>query len=176
MRRMPDSLVAEFGQRLAAMDWNFLVDGLSADRMVEEFEFAAARLVEETFPQKEVVIIEGYQPYFTEELRQMRRQRNRAYQRAGKSPTYSSLQKKFNDKLKCEANKYKQKILTEVKMGQRGSGYAALRKLGENQTNMDQRKELQIPAYSEEGLGPQEAAERLARHFQPSAKRLLLLI
>ena len=39
-------------------------------------------------------------------------------------------------------------------MRQRGSGYAAIRKFGENLKNRDQRKELQIPAYSEEGLGP----------------------
>ena len=50
-------------------------------------------------------------------------------------------------------------------MGQRGSGYSAIRKLGENQINRDHRKEFNIPAYSEEGLGPQEAAERLAKHF-----------
>ena len=69
VRRMPDSLVADFGPRLADMDWSFLTAGLSADQMVEKFETAAARLVDETFPQKEVMIIEGDQPYFTEELR-----------------------------------------------------------------------------------------------------------
>ena len=106
VRRMPNSQVADFGPRLADMDWSFLV-GLSADQMVETFETAAARLVDETFPQKEVMIIEGNQPYFTEELRQLRRQRNRAYQRAGRSPTYYSLHKKFNYKLKSKANKYK---------------------------------------------------------------------
>ena len=128
VRRMPDSLVSEFGPRLADRDWSFLV-GLPVDQMVGQFEDAAARMVDETFPLKKVRIIEGDQTFFTEELRQLRRQRNRAYQRAGKSRTYFLLQNKFNEKLKCEANKYKQKILKEVSDGRMGSGYSAIRKL-----------------------------------------------
>ena len=58
VRRMPDSLVAEFGPRLADMDWSFLAAGLSADRMVEDFESTAARLVDKNFPQKEVALVQ----------------------------------------------------------------------------------------------------------------------
>ena len=133
--------------------------------MVDEFQIAASWMVDEIFPMKAVTIIEGDQPFFTDELRQMRRQRDRAYQRGGKSQTYFSLQNKFSQKLKSEAFKYKQKILQEVKEGKRGSGYSAVRKLGESPTDREQRKEFQIPAYQQEGLGPQEAAEKLAGHF-----------
>ena len=133
VRRMPDSLVTGFGPRLAEMDWSCLEPTMPTDKIVEKSEAAALQLVNEHFPQKQVTIIEGDQPYFTEELRQLRRQRDRAYERGGKSPTYLSLQNKFKVKLNSEAAKYRNKIIKEVNEGKRGSGYKPIRKLGESQ-------------------------------------------
>ena len=164
VRRMPDSLVIEFGPKLAQMDWSFLAE-LPINKMVEEFETAASRLVDQTFPTKQITIIEGDQPFFTEEKRVLRRQRDRVYQRAGKSVLYHSIQKKFQTKLKNEARKYKLKIIEEVRNGTHSSASAAIRKLGETSADRDQRKELKIPAYLEDGLTPQESANRLASHF-----------
>ena len=141
VRRMPESLVANFGPELVQMDWSFLNE-LPPNRMVEEFEKATSRLVEKVFPTKQVTIIEGDQPFFTEELRILRRQRDRAYQRDGKSLAYHAKQKKFQDMLRSEALKYKHKIMEEVRDGKRGSGYAAIRKLGETATDREQRKEF----------------------------------
>ena len=73
MRRMPDSLVAEFGTILDQTDWSFLAK-LPVNQTVEEFQKAASRLVDEAFPMKAITIIEGDQPFFTEELRKLRRQ------------------------------------------------------------------------------------------------------
>ena len=56
------------------------------------------------------------------ECRQIRRQRDHAYQRGGKSPTYFRIQADFQTKLLNQANKYKEKIITEVNCGKRGSG------------------------------------------------------
>jgi hypothetical protein len=166
VRRMPDSLVSEFGPKLAETDWSCLQPNMSADKMVEAFQSAALRLVDEHFPQKQVTVIEGDQPYFTEELRQLRRRRDRAYQRGGKSSaTYLSLQNRFQMKLNSEAGKYKDKIIKEVSDGKRGSAYKAIRKLGESKADSDQKKEFTIPAYIEEGLTPQQAANRLADCF-----------
>ena len=164
VKSMPDSLVLNFEAQLALKDWSFLA-GQSANEMVEHFQAAANRLVNETFPEKQVTISEGDQPYFTEELRLLRRRRDRAYQRGCKTQTYLSLQNKFQLKLKGESLKYKKKIINEVITGKRGSGYAAIRKLGESQADSELRKEFTIPAYIEEGLTPQDAANRLADHF-----------
>jgi hypothetical protein len=165
VRRMPDSLVTGFGPRLAEMDWSCLEPTMPTDKIVEKFEAAALQLVNEHFPQKQVTIIEGDQPYFTEELRQLRRQRDRAYERGGKSPTYLSLQNKFKVKLNSEAAKYRNKIIKEVNEGKRGSGYKAIRKLGESQADSEKQKEFTLPAFIEEGLTPLQAANRLADYF-----------
>ena len=164
VRRMPDSLVKEFGPRLLAMDWSCLEDGTSPDVMVDQFQAAATWLVDQLFPMKQVTIIDGDLPYFTEECRKLRRQRDHAYQRGGKSPTYFIIQADFQAKLENQANKYKEKIVSEVNSGKRGSGYKAIRQLGETTADKEKKKEFTIP-YIEEGLSAQESADRLASHF-----------
>ena len=72
VRRMPDSLVDDFGPRLAEKDWRFLEDGLPVNQMVDEFQIAASWRGDEIFKMKTVTIIEGDKPFFTDELRQMR--------------------------------------------------------------------------------------------------------
>ena len=165
VQRMPESLVKEFGPVLAQEDWSCLEDGRSPDEMVKLFQETACRLIDQHFPHKQVTVIDGDLPYFTEELRQLRRQRDGAYQRNGKDGLYYEKQNKFTRKLKCEAQKYKNKIVQEVNDGKRGSGYSAIRRLGESPADREQRKEFTIPAYVEAGLTPQQAAERLADHF-----------
>ena len=50
---------------LAQEDWSFLEDGKSPDEMVELFQEAASRLVDQHFPRKQVTVIDGDLPYFT---------------------------------------------------------------------------------------------------------------
>ena len=103
--------------------------------MVESFEVAAKGLVDKNFPKKNVTVTEGDLPYFTEELKISRRRRNRIYQRTGKSEQYQKIKQEFEQKLVNEATKYKNKILEEVKDGKRGSGYSAIRRLGDGQSD-----------------------------------------
>ena len=56
---MPDSLIAEFGRRQLQEDWRCLEDGMSADQLVDTFQAAAGRMVDETFPMKKVPVIQG---------------------------------------------------------------------------------------------------------------------
>ena len=162
---MPDSLVVEFGRRLLQEDWRCLVDGMSANQLVDAFQAAAGRLVDETFPMKKVTVIQGELPYFTEDCRKLRRKRDLIYQDQGKSLRYSEEQRKFKAKLKSELDKYTKRIIEEVKDGKRTSAYSAIRKLGDGPADWDKRKEFTIPAYMDEGLTPEDAACRLADHF-----------
>ena len=133
--------------------------------MVEKFQAAAAKLVDESFPMKEVTIVENDKPWFTEELRKVRRMRDRAYQRGGRSATYFKHQQDFQRKLEKETAKYKKKLLNEVMEGKRGSSYSSIRKLGENSEDSERRKQFDIPAFVNEGLTADQAACRLADHF-----------
>ena len=114
---------------------------------------------------KKVTLAQGDLPYFTEELKSLRRQRNRVYTKEGKGKKYDELQSTFQTKLKSEAEKYRMKIIQEVADGKRGSSYSAIRKLGDGPDGVDKRKEFTIPSYVEEALTPEQAANRLASHF-----------
>ena len=122
-------------------------------------------MVDQHFPRTTVTSTQGEKPYFTEELRKLRRQRDRSYQQTGKSQRYVALQQKFQLKLKAEALKYKNKIMLEVQEGKRGSGYTAIRRLGEGPAENTRNKQFRIPAYVEEGLTPLQSANRLADFF-----------
>jgi hypothetical protein len=58
-----------------------------------------------------------------------------------------------------------EKLEKEVKDGKRGSGYKAIRKLGNRPGESWSRPEIILPAYVEQGLLPAEAANKLAGHF-----------
>ena len=112
---MPESLITKFGSILVNEEWEFLTPDMSPTDMVNEFEDHASRLVENTFPEKTVKISSFDKPYFTEELRQIRRQRQRVYRKYGRSDKYLRLKGEFNQKLKLEARKYHEKIITALR-------------------------------------------------------------
>ena len=99
-------------------------------------------------------------------LRKLKRRRQRAYQLYGKrSSKYKSMRQLFDHKLLREAKKYRNKIENEVKDGKRGSGYKAIRKLGNMPTEAWTRSEVVLPSYREQQLTSTQAANKLAEHF-----------
>ena len=82
--------------------------------MVAEFENYSTSLIEHTFPEKMVTISNYDKPYMTQELKRIRRQRQRIYRSKGKCAKYLELKQKFDYKLKQEAEKYRQKVIAEV--------------------------------------------------------------
>ena len=100
---------------------------MSSTQLVEVFEKQTSALIEQTFPEKTIKISEFDQPFITEELKLIRRQRIRAYRKGGRSSKYIEIAEKFDLKIKLEAKKYHQKILNEVSEGKRNNSYSALR-------------------------------------------------
>jgi hypothetical protein len=134
--------------------------------MVEAFEARVQVLLDLHFPTKVVSVGAEDQPYFTEELRRLKRRRQRAYTAKGRrSGKYVELREQFNQKKKAEAVKYREKIVKEVMEGKRGSGYAAIRRLGARPGEGSRSGGFSLPAHVAAQLTPQQVAERLAAHF-----------
>jgi hypothetical protein len=131
VRPFPESRIREFGFKLMDEDWGSLNEASSATDMVDKFVARSNAMLDESFPLKEIQVGPRDLPYFTEELRLLKRRRLRAYAtHGGKSPQYKKLQSEFDLKLENEARKYRLKIENEVNEGKRGSSYKAIRKLG----------------------------------------------
>ena len=166
IQRFPDSKIEDFGLKLVEETWEQLEDSMDSTEMVSFFQAYSKEMVDKTFPMKEVQVGPDDKPYFTEELRQLKRRRQRAYTNLGRrSAKYINLRNRFDEKLKQEGIKYKLKIENEVKQGKRGSGYKAIRKLGNRPGDSWHRTEVTLPGYVEQKYTPLQAANKLADHF-----------
>ena len=126
--------------------------------------------MESIFPEKNVKISSFDKPYFTEELRQIRRHRQRIYRKFGRCKKYIEIRNKFDLKLKLAAAKYKQKILSEIAEGKRNDAYASLRKL-ETGVNTGKNSHFTLPEHAEEDLSVfHSATGRLFFHLCPSVR------
>ena len=121
-------------------------------------------MIETIFPEKTVTVSNYDKPFITEELKLLRRQRQRAYRKGGRSAKYLELKSKLDMKIKTEAEKYKQKILSEVATGKRGNSYKALRKL-ESGGKSGKSANFTLPSHAEENLSSEQSAEKLAEYF-----------
>ena len=156
VRPFPESGLAMFGLTLQEEDWTELEeDNLTSTEMVDKFQDKSEYLVDAAFPKKSVLVGDQDQPYFTEELRRIKRQRQRAYAAHGKrSDRYIALKRQFDDKLKREAKKHIEKIESEVSEGKRASAYGAIRKLGNRPGEGSKSGSFTLPSFVSKQLTP----------------------
>ena len=95
----------------------------------------------------------------------MRRLRCREYSKHGKSIKYLQIQAKFDHTLKVQISKYKDKLVSQVRDGVRGSIYPFLRKLGNPLGEKESNNSFEIPSHVRDNLSPLQCAERIASFF-----------
>ena len=164
VRPMPESGIQKMGEVLATADWACFTPEMSSTELVEVFENYTANLVDEIFPLKTVCISSKDKPYMTEELKMLRRQRQRIYRKSGRSPKYIEIKSKFDLKLRQAADKYHAKIEAEVREGKRNNSYSALRKLGGGGKSAGYQS-FSLPSHIEDDLSPEQCANRFADYF-----------
>ena len=165
----PESSLAKFGITLLAEDWGILEGAVDSSDMVDKFETWSNTIVNRQFPAKTVLVGSQDLPYFTEELRRLKRRRQRAYKKGKRSEQYRKCKVAFENKKVSEAIKYKERIMADVREGKRSSGYRAIRKLGDRPGEA-RNPTVVLPAYIEQGLTAQQSADRLAEHFSAISK------
>ena len=163
IRPMPQSLVMQFGSSLVEENWSFLETEKSPTELVTEFENFTSEMVMKHFPEKTITVTNYDKPYITQELKKLRRQRQRVYRKFGKCKKYIDLRNQFDLKLKIEANKYQEKIKDEIRQGNISNSYKALRKL-EFGPSVDN-SSFQLPEQIENNWTTMETAENLADFF-----------
>ena len=163
-RPKPDSKIREFGSAISEMSWDFLSPSLTSSQLTEAFQSKISEIIDQYFPEKNITLSENDQPWITNDLKKLKRLRQREYCRHGKSKKYFDLKKKFVDKQLEAVKHYTDKITNEVLEGHRTSPYKALRKLGVR--TGDCKNELfQLPDHVADKLSEEESAERIANFF-----------
>ena len=165
VRPFPESQRASFSIQLQKEDWASFHNDMSSTEMVDNLEKISKDMVDSFFPNKTIYVGPADLPYFTEELRKLKRIILRAYDQHGRrSLVYLKAKEAFDEKLQREAVKYREKISQEVRKGKRGSAYSAIRKLG-NRPGDCGKPEFWLPEYVEQQLTSRQGTERLADHF-----------
>ena len=166
VRPMPQSSIDEYRHSIGSIEWSLMLDGSSSSDMVETFQKMTCDLQDVHFPLKKVIITPYDKPWITQELKSIRRRRQRLYRREGRTQAYLELKAEFDEKLNTEAEKYMNKIREEVSCGKRGSSYSAIRKLGNREFEQPKGSEtFDVPEFVEENLDIQQSAEALAEYF-----------
>ena len=166
VRPMPESSIIKYRESIAEIDWSVMIDELSSSNMVDLFQEMTTHLVDIHFPLKKITITPYDKPWITEELKILRRRRQRMYRKEGRTERYFALKKEFEDKLKVEAAKYKEKIRKEVTDGKRGSSYSAIRKLGNRDFEDPKGQQtFDIPEFVDNNLNDKESSEAMADYF-----------
>ena len=81
----------------------------SSSEMVKTLQEYLEKLVFNTFPEKKIQIYPDDKPWFTEKLRNLKRERQRIYTKSGKNEKYLNCQKQFDELIRVEISKYKEK-------------------------------------------------------------------
>ena len=86
-------------------------------------------MIDEVFPKKKIKIQDRDKPFFTEDLRKLRRRKMREYSLNNKSEKFIFLEQEYKNLLRSEIAKYKNKLISQVREGRLGSCYKSLRQL-----------------------------------------------
>ena len=164
IRPITSSALNNLGQVFVNEPWDFLDPSLTPTNLTDLFEYYTSAILDTFCPTKVITVRPDGKPWFTENLKILRRQIHREYARKGKSLKYLNLRKIYDAKYEIEAKKYKNKIEDDVRNGDRASSYAALRKLGAR-PGEPSRNTFSLPAHSESNLSASQSAEKIADHF-----------
>ena len=164
IRPVPDSAVNNLGQVFGEESWKFMDPLLSPTDLTDLFEYFTGEILNIFCPTKVVSSRPVDKPWITEDIKITKRKLQREYERKGKSNIYFQLKNLYEEKTRKEANKYKDKLLEQVRSGERKSCYAAMRKLGarpgESQASL-----FTLPSPIDRNLSPSQAVEIIASHF-----------
>ena len=164
IRTFPESAINTFGSEFVHVNWDFLDTYENPTEMASKFEETVDIFVSKHFPMKQITVSTFDKPYFTEELRKLRRKRQTIYRRYGKSEKYFEIKSMFDMKLQNEKQKYCDKILREVREGKRGSSYSALKKMSLH-CNQSVKNEFVLPEHQSLNMSPLQCAEKIGDYF-----------
>ena len=80
---MPESQVRNFGHEIVNEDWSFLLPHMGTSEMVACFENCTNNMIKANFPEKIITISNFDKPFMTQELKELRRKRQRIYRKRG---------------------------------------------------------------------------------------------
>ena len=164
-RPLPDSSVRKFGAWIVTEDWASVSDQMSPSEQVVMFESLVNQKLNYFCPQKEMKLSSQDKVFITSELKKIKRQKMREYEKRGKTDKYKKLSNLFNTKYKTEAQKFLEKNIAQLRDSKPGQAYNVLKRIGAQPGDCIDGNVFTLPNHESENLSAEQSAERIAQHF-----------
>jgi hypothetical protein len=129
-RPITTSSLNNIGQVFVEESWQFMDPSLPPTSLTELFEYYTGEILNIFCPTKVCYSRPNESPWVTEDMKNVKRQILREYEKKGKAVKYFALKYSYDEKLRSGVQKYRAKLQDDILSGNRNSSYAALRKLG----------------------------------------------
>ena len=117
IRPITTSAVNNIGQVFIEEDWKFLNPDMPPTSLVDVFQYYTGAILDTFCPSKTIYTRPNDHPWVTENMKHMKRQILREYERKGKRPKYRQLKNIYEEKLHSGAQKYRAKLENELANG-----------------------------------------------------------
>ena len=161
VRPITESRMSKLEKWFKNQSWEQILMVDCVNKKVENLQNLVNGIVQEILPSKTRKIAVDDQPWYTEELKRLKRQKSREYHKNRKSDKYMRLDKKYEKKLKLAKKKYKKKTIDDVLSSSERQWYSKLKKM----TNFDQQKFEPVQVEAIESLPDQIQADIIAEQF-----------
>ena len=114
---------------LMVEDWKEVTHAKTANKKADNFQKIFRNKFDECFPKKTIKMSNEDQPWMTQKLKKLDRQRKRTYHKYRRSPKWTSLDKQFKIEMKVAKANFYTKMVADAKEKDPSKWYKAVKKL-----------------------------------------------
>ena len=144
---------------LIGEEWKDIYKLKTADAKADAFQKLLSREFKRCFLEKIVKVANDDQPWITQKLKTLDRQRKRCYHKSRRSNRWKNLNKQFKKELKVQKSNFYKKMASDLKEKDPKKWYSVLKRI----TTQEKEEEIIIPEI--EYLSNQEQCELIADEF-----------
>ena len=166
-RPLPDTAINKFGRWITAETWEKVssrIKEITTTQHSQDLQKLLMCKLDEFCPTETFKISTQDKPWINAELKKLKRQRMREWQRNGKTEKYEKLAKEFDQKFKSNAKKFLRKKIDDLKETQPGKVFKVLKSMGA-QPGECKDETFTLQSHQTDGLTNLESAERIAEYF-----------
>ena len=116
-------------------------------------------------PMKEGKVGSQDKAWVSQEIKQIKRRKQREWVKRGKTEKYKQLSKQFDEKYNAAAKHYLRSKIDALKEAKPGKAFKILKDMGAQPGDCTDNHSFSLPSHQEQNLTPKQAAEEIAEHF-----------
>ena len=164
-RPLPDSSIAKFGEWITGEDFCAISDKLSPDEFAKSLDDILLQKLDEYCPLKSVKLGSQDKAFINQDIKQIKRRKQREWVKRGKTEKYRQLSTLFQEKYNSAAEHYMRSKIDALKDTKPGQAFKILKDLGAQPGDCTDSNSFSLPNHQARNLSPEQAAEEIAEHF-----------